>query len=138
MTRKLLLAAVLLAIVATPALAEEKKEADKPAAPYVHTVIFHLKKDAPKEAAAELIADCHQMLARIPTVRALRAGRPAENASPGVAKKDYAVGLMILFDNYDGLQTYLDHALHVQFVEKHGKNLDMEKLQVYDFSNQKK
>ena len=52
------------------------------------------------------------------------------------AVTDFSVGLLVLFDDYDGLQTYLDHPLHTEYLEKHGKY--WEKVPVYDFVNQKK
>lgn len=126
---------VMMTLLVREAGADEAKGAK---APYVHTVIFTLKKDAPKEAESELIADCHSMLAKIPSVRHLRVGRPAEKATPRLAKKDYTAGLMILFDDYEGLMTYDRHELHQQFVKKHIGNVEIEKLMVFDFSNQEK
>jgi hypothetical protein len=105
-------------------------------APYVHTVIFYLKQDAPKEAAALLIEDSHKLLAKIPTVRQLWAGRPAKDATPKVAVTDFQVGLSITFDDYAGLKTYIDHELHTQFLNRNGKHI--EKVLVYDFANQMK
>jgi hypothetical protein len=137
--KMLLVAALALAWVhglVASSRADEKK-ADKPA-PYVHVVIFHLKKDAPANAAEDLITDAHKMLAKIPTVRELRVGRPAEKATPDFAKKDYQVGLVIFFDDFDGLKTYLDHPLHLKYVEKHLKYVDEKSLGVYDFINQMK
>ncbi len=116
--------------------ADEKKPAAK--APYVHTVIFYLKEDAPKGEAASLIADAHGMLAKIDTVREIRAGRPADKSTPKFAKKDYDVGLVIFFDDFDGLKTYLDHPMHQKYVEKHTKHIDAKKMQVYDFIDQAK
>jgi hypothetical protein len=113
---------------------EKPKAAKK--APYVHNVIFYLKKDAPKDEVEKLIQDSHKLLGKIPTVRGLWAGRPAEKATPKVAVTDYAVGLLVLFDDYAGLQTYLDHPLHTEYLEKHGKH--WERVSVYDFVNQKK
>lgn len=115
-----------------PSAAEDKRAA----APYVHTVIFHLKKDAPQDAATSAIADCHALLTKIPTVRELRVGRPAEKSTPDVSVKDYQFGLVVLFDDYDGLDKYLVHPKHVEFVNKHLKNV--EKVLVYDFINQPK
>jgi hypothetical protein len=143
MTRKVL-GTVVLAFIAglalfaltRPAGAEDKKATKK--APYVHTVIFTVKKDAPQGAEAELIADCHSMLAKIPSVRELRVGRPAEKSTPRIARKDYSVGLMILFDDADGLAAYDSHELHKKFVNKHIGNVEIEKLMVFDFSNQEK
>jgi hypothetical protein len=103
---------------------------------YVHTVIFYLKKDAPRGEAGALIKDAHQILTKIPTVRRLSAGRPAEKATPEVAITDFQVGLLVHFDDYQGLQTYLDHPLHTEYVQKHKKYL--EKILVYDFVNQAK
>ena len=135
MKRMLVLAAVLTGValmgVNFPAIA-----ADDPKAPYVHCVIFYLKKDAPKDEAKALIADAHELLAKIPTVRLIKIGPPAEKSSPKVAVTDYQIGLLVLFDNYDGLKTYLDHDLHLKYVDKHMKHID--KVLVYDFQNEKK
>ena len=115
---------------------DEIKKQTKP--PYVHTVIFTVKKDAPEGAAEGLIHDATEVLAKIPTVRELRCGRPAEKSTPEVAKKDYTVGLVVFFDDYEGLKTYLDHPDHHKYVEQHMKNIDRDKLVVYDFVSQKK
>lgn len=145
MTRKLLsvvvpaVAGVLLAGAAVRSAADKKDEAPKKAkAPYVHTVIFTLKKDAPKDEEADLIADCHEMLAKIPSVRELRAGRPAEKGTPKLAKKDFNVALTIFFDDYDGLMAYDKHELHQKFVKKHLAHVDIDKLLVYDVEDQAK
>jgi hypothetical protein len=71
-------------------------------------------------------------------VRSLRAGRPADKGTPDLAKKNYDLALVILVDDFAGLDAYLKHESHLKFVEKHGKNFDMEKLQVFDFLNAKK
>jgi hypothetical protein len=123
------------------ARADEKKDSSASAsnarAPYVHVVIFTIKKDAPDGEADKLLADCHDLLGKIPTVRELRAGTPAEKSTE-IAKKDYQVGLMILFDDFDGLKTYLDHKLHQEFLERHKQFIDEKVLGVYDFADVKK
>jgi stress responsive alpha/beta barrel protein len=106
--------------------------ADTPA-PFVHVVIFYLKKDAPKEAADAIIADA-QKLTKISSVRALWAGKPADKSTP-VAAKDYHAALTLTFDDADGLQKYIDDPQHVEYAKKHRPN--MEKVVVYDFINQK-
>ena len=98
--------------------------------PLVHSVIFQLKIEAPTNEADAMIADTQRLLAKIPSVREIRAGKPAEKATP-VAIKDYQVGLLVLFDDVEGLQGYLDHPLHKEYVSNHEKNL--EKVTVYDF-----
>jgi hypothetical protein len=118
-------------------VAKDEKAAVK-APPYVHVVVFRLAKDAPEGEAEALITDCHDMLAKISSVRELKVGRPAEKATPNVAKKDFQVALLVLFDDADGLKTYLDDKLHLDFINKHGKHWDREKLEVFDFQNQPK
>ena len=145
MTRRLPLAALTLAAVAGLAAADEPKNGPDPAkepsaAPYVHCVVFRLKKDAPKDEVEKLVADCHDLLEKIPTVRVLKVGRPApaDKSTPDVAAHDYDAALLVLFDDYTGLKTYLDHEKHKKFLENHGKYIDMEKLQVFDFQDGKK
>ena len=120
---------------------DEKKEGEaKPRGeakpPYVHTVVFYLKEDAPRGEAERIIADAHGLLARIPSVKGLWIGRPAEQATPKLAVTDYHVAWTLLFDDYAGLQEYLDHKLHLEFREKHAKHA--ERVLIYDFINQKK
>jgi hypothetical protein len=133
-----LAAAVCLAVLAAPAPARADEKAAAPTAPYVHVVIFHLKKDAPAGTADALIADAFEILAKIPSVRGIQAGKPADKSTPNFSRKDYQVGLVVFFDNAEGLQTYLDHPLHLKYVEKHLKHVDEAKLTVYDFLNPKK
>jgi hypothetical protein len=121
-----LTAATLLVLGSTAARAEDKKAS----APFVHTVIFYLKADAPSSTADDIVTDCHEMLAKVPTVRSLKAGKPAEG---GAGKKDFAVGLVILFDNAADFKTYVDHPNHKKFVGKYLKHLDTSKLAAFDF-----
>ncbi|HEY1860659.1 MAG TPA: Dabb family protein [Gemmataceae bacterium] len=116
--------------------AAEGKPAAKPG--FSHVVIFYLTKDAPKEEADALIADCHEMLAKISTVRDLKAGKPSDKGTPMVSRTDYHVGLLVLFDDADGMKSYLDDKLHQDFINKHGKYLDRDKLIVVDFQDQAK
>lgn len=106
-------------------------EKDAKAANFVHTVIFYLKKDAPKDEAKALVTDAHGILTKIPTVRGIKAGPPSSKSTPEVAVTDYTVGLLVLFDDAAGLKTYLDHPEHLKYVEKHKKFID--KVIVYDF-----
>ena len=125
------------ALAAEPAKAPPA--ADRPAvAPYVHTVVFHLKKDAPADTVDKIIADCHTMLETIPSVKGLKVGRPAPEgeSTPKVALHDYDVGLVVFFDDAAGLKTYLDHEAHLKFVHTYEKYFD--KVEVYDFVDPQK
>jgi hypothetical protein len=128
----------LLGAAANTVAAEDAKADKKGHASYVHAVVFRMKKDAPKDAIDKAIADCHELLAKIPAVRSVRAGRPAAKGTPDVPKMHYDFALLILLEDADGLEAYLKHPLHLKFVEKHGASFDMEKLQVFDFVNQMK
>jgi hypothetical protein len=125
-------AGLLLCAAAAGARAEQK------AAPFVHCVIFRMKKDAPADAVEQVIADCHKMLAKIRSVRSVRAGRPAKTGTDEKLKKPFDVGLLVLCDDAAGLKAYIDDPLHKQFVAKYGKYFDIEQLQVFDFEDQKK
>jgi hypothetical protein len=129
------LAAAVVAVAALSAARAEDKKAEKAASPYVHVVIFTIKKDAPEGTADKVLADCQELLGKIGTVREIRAGKPADKATD-IAKKDYQVGLTIFFDDYDGLKTYIDHKLHKEFLERNLKYL--ETPAVYDFVNSSK
>jgi hypothetical protein len=146
MTRSVLAVVVALAVVAA-AWAQVKKTEVKPVevkAPskgtgnFVHVVLFTMKKDTPATAIDEVIKDCHDMLAKISAVRTVKAGRPADRATPAVARKNYDLALLVLVDDADGLKAYLEDPKHLAFVKKHGKLFDMEKLRVFDFADQKK
>jgi hypothetical protein len=105
---------------------------------YVHVVIFTLKKDAPANAVDDVIKDCHEMLAKISSVRSVKAGRPSKDVAEKVVKTDYDVGLLVLVDDFAGIKTYLNDPLHQAFVKKHIKNFDMKKLEVFDFVDARK
>src|SRR5256885_1804924 len=89
MKRMLVLSAILAGMLATYSLSRSAVADDKADAPYVHCVIFTLKKDAPKDEAKALVADAHELLAKIPTVRSLKIGPPAEKSTPTFAVTDY-------------------------------------------------
>src|SRR5262245_51788135 len=95
--RVLLLSALLVALASRGAGAQEAKSPAKGG--YVHVVIFKMKADAPKGATSAAIADCHTMLSKIAAVRSVKAGRPAAEATPKYALKDYDFALLIQVDD---------------------------------------
>jgi hypothetical protein len=141
MLRKLFVVAALVlagAVLGGTVRSAEKKKTNAPrprmGTVLVHTVIFHLKKDAPDKEAENLIADARKMLRRIPTVRHLWVGKPGDKGA-GRFNKRFDVGLVVLFSNAAGLKTYIDSKEHKDFVKKHEKYLDRDKLSVFDFVN---
>jgi hypothetical protein len=142
MPRSILLTLVALVLVSATSGRDKDdvkaKPADKAGGGYVHIVLFTMKKDTPATAVDEVIGDCHKMLAKIAVVRSVKAGRPADKATPKFAKKNYDAALLVLIDDFDGLEKYLEDPLHLAYVKKHEKHFDMEKLQVFDFVDHKK
>jgi len=89
-------------------------------ASYIHTVILTLKSDS-KSTEGQSMLDDLANLQKISTVRGLWYGSPADKATPDLANKDFTVGITILFDDYDGLKSYLDDPAHKKFTDKHLK-----------------
>lgn len=86
-------------------------------APFVHSVILKLKKD--DDAQVKAINDeATKTIAKISGVRGVWIGKPAENGTPDLAQKGYQLGLVILFDDANALQKFLEDPLHKQFNEK--------------------
>jgi hypothetical protein len=129
---RFMLAITLALGLALTATAEEKAESKAKGA-FVHVVVFTMKKGTSTESIDEVIKDCKKMLGKISAVRHVKAGRPATDATPKLAKKNYDVALLIVVDDAAGLKSYLEDPLHLEFVKKHGKLFEMEKLQVFDF-----
>lgn len=98
---------------------------------YVHVVLYKFKSDAPASESRVVLEDVTRLLARIPSVRGIWAGKPAFEATPDVAIKDYDVALLVLFENVDGLKLYLDDPLYKKFLTAHEKYFD--KPRVYDY-----
>jgi hypothetical protein len=98
-------------------------------ASYVHTVVLTLKSDSKSTEGQSLLDDIPN-LQKIKTVRGLWYGSPADKATPDFAVKDFTVGITLLFDDYDGLKSYLDDPAHKKFADKHLKFF--EKPVVYD------
>jgi hypothetical protein len=129
-----MLAAIALGSVPFMAQAEEKKSEKSSLS---HVVLFKFKKDAPAGTTDAVIADCHKLLAKIPAVRSVKAGKPTKEKAEKFVKDDYDVALIITVDDYEGLLAYHKHPLHKEFVEKHGKHIDLDALRVFDFTDGK-
>lgn len=87
-------------------------------ASFVHVVLFKAKTGSPDAVAKSLIEDVRSLLTTIPTVKGLWVGRPGASNRP-IVDSNYDVGLMILFEDQKGMQTYLDSPQHTQFAKKH-------------------
>jgi len=92
-------------------------------APFVHTVILKIKKDAPPNTAVAILADV-PVIGKLPSVQGFWYGVRAAEGSPEFAVKDFEISLVLLFEDVDGLKRYLDHPTHKRFVDKHLKHLE--------------
>jgi hypothetical protein len=96
----------------------------------VHTVVLKLKTDSAKGEPQSVIDDTYAQLSKISAVRGVWAGKPASKATPD-ASTDYTVALVLLFDDADGLKSYLNDPVHTKFADNHLKK--WETPVVYDF-----
>ena len=97
----------------------------------IHVVYFWLNDNAPADEAAKLAESCRSLLGKIPTVRHLWAGGPAETPRRDVVDASYAVGLIVVLDDAGkSHEVYQEHPLHKQFIEQHKQH--WKKVQIYD------
>ena len=101
----------------------------------VHVVILKLKSDSSDGEVQSVIDDTYGQLAKIKAVRGVWAGKPSSKGTPDVAKDDYTVALVMVFDDSSGLKKYLDDPVHTKFADKHLKK--WEAPVVYDFEPKK-
>ena len=99
---------------------------------YVHAVYFTCKPGTPDGQIDALVADGYELLAKVPTVRRVETGRRDVEADRDVNATDYDVGLIVYFDDKAGLDAYIEHPTHVQYVEKHKTH--WETVRVFDFA----
>lgn len=98
----------------------------RPVAAISHVVFVNLADPAD---AAELLDDARVMLATIPTVTAYSAG-PHIDTGRATVLSDYDIGMILGFDDVEGLNAYVVHPDHVAFVDKWRPRLTG--LRVYD------
>lgn len=98
-------------------------------APFAHASILKLKKADDAQVKA-IYDEANKSLAKIAGVRSILVGKPVENGSP-TAQTGYQLGVVILLDDADALQKFLDDPLHKQFNDRMA---DLwERPIVYDF-----
>lgn len=97
---------------------------------FIHTVYFWTKPGTPDAARDQLVRDCREYLGKIPTVKHLWAGVPA-NTPREVVDNSYAVGLTVVLEDSAGHDVYQVHELHKQFIARNKEH--WARVQVYDF-----
>jgi hypothetical protein len=129
--RRLLVASLLLAAFALPALRAvawpSAAAADRPLA---HMVFFRLK-DRSAESRQKFVASCQKNLAGIAGITYFSVGTFAEDSDePGVSVKDFDVALHSVFVSKAAKEAYLVDPRHKQFVEENRANFD--NVRVFD------
>lgn len=97
---------------------------------FIHTVYFWLNEGTTDAARDQLVADCREYLAKVPTVRQLWAGPPA-GTPRDVVDNSYGVGLTVIMDDAAGHDVYAVHPLHLEFIARN--KASWSRVQVYDF-----
>jgi hypothetical protein len=97
---------------------------------FVHYVLFWMNPGTPDAARQQLVEDCYQYLAKVPTVRQLWSGRPAMTPRD-VVDNSYDVGLCVILDDDAAHEVYQKHDLHTQFIARNKQH--WKRVQVYDF-----
>jgi hypothetical protein len=97
---------------------------------FTHMVFFWMKEGAPPAEREGVIKSCNELLAKIPTVKHLWAGKPAMTPRD-VVDNSYDVGLCVVMDDRAGHDVYQNHPLHTEFINRH--KLHWQRVRVYDF-----
>jgi predicted RNase H-like nuclease (RuvC/YqgF family) len=86
-------------------------------APFVHAMILKLKKV--DEAQVKIVHDeAMKTLAKIPSVRGVWVGKRAEYGTPELAQTGFQLGVVVLLDDAEALQKFLDDPMHKQFSDR--------------------
>jgi hypothetical protein len=97
---------------------------------FVHLVYFWLKPGTPEVAGKQLLEDCTALLAKVPGVEHLWAGRPAMTPRE-VVDNSYDVGVCVVLKDAAAHDAYQVHALHKEFLARN--KAYWLRVQVYDF-----
>lgn len=99
---------------------------------FSHIVIFWTDPSKPG-AADTLVAGAKEYLSQVPGIRHFHVGRMAPSHRP-VVEQTYQVALNIVFDTKESQDTYQNHPLHLEFVDKVFRP-NCAKVLVYDFQD---
>jgi hypothetical protein len=115
----------------------EEQAGKKIAGPFVHVALYTFKADAPAGTITEFAAEAEKVFAKIDSVRSFRIGQPAAKATPREfmvdPQKAYHLGVVLTFDNFDGMAKYGNDQRHNELKKKYAKHF--EKIVAYDFED---
>jgi hypothetical protein len=97
---------------------------------FVHTVFFWMKPGVSVADRQQTINDCREYLGKVPGVRQLWSGRPAQTPRD-VVDNSYHAGLTVVFDDKVAHDAYQVAPLHHDFIKRNKEN--WQRVQVYDY-----
>jgi stress responsive alpha/beta barrel protein len=97
----------------------------------IHTVFFWLKETAPAGERERLARSCLELLGKVPSVRQIWAGPPANTPKREIIDASYDVGLTVVLDDLPGHDIYQEHPLHKDFIARHKEQ--WKRVQIYDY-----
>lgn len=137
LVRPPLCVAFCLAALSLSSVSAEEKSDKKIEAPFVHVALYTFKADAPTGTAEEFADEAEKCFAQIDSVRSFRIGKPAAKATPREFMVDpkhaYHLGVVLTFDNFDGMAKYGNDRQHNALKKKYAKHF--EKIVAYDFTS---
>lgn len=84
--------------------------------------------------AAELQADCDEMLSTIPSVTVYACGAHVDAGRNAAVDDSYTLGLLVSFDDMPGYTDYLEHPGHLALLDKWKSRFAS--LKIYDIGNE--
>ena len=126
-----------LAALSLAAARAEEKADKKIEAPFVHMALYTFKADAPLGTVDEFAAEAEKVFVQIDSVRSFRIGKPAAKATPREfmvdPKSAYHLGIVLTFDNFDGMAKYGNDRRHNELKKKYARHF--EKIVAYDIED---
>ncbi|MFN2104823.1 MAG: Dabb family protein [Candidatus Promineifilaceae bacterium] len=99
---------------------------------FIHSVYFWLKADLGDEARGRFLESLHSLNGD-GNVRSGYAGAPADTGGRDVVDDSYSYGLVLVFEDRAGHDSYQTGAVHRRFLDAH--RTDWERILVYDFED---
>lgn len=86
-----------------------------------HYVLFWLKEDLSEKEVKDF-AGFFEELKKVPTIKSLHYGAPANSNQRDVVDNSFSYNLLVYFKNMDDLNVYETHPIHLAAIEKYSKN----------------
>lgn len=98
---------------------------------YGHGVYFTLKDGVSDAARDAQVKDAKVLLGQVDSVKWVDSGLRDPAADRDVNNQTFHIGLHVYFEDKAGLDAYIDHPKHVEYVEKYKEN--WETVEVFDY-----